>query len=78
MAKLPAITGKELARVATRIGFAYHHTTGSHMVFRHIDGRVCVIPSHAGEEIGPGLLLKIIKKEFGITRKEFETIIRGG
>ena len=41
------------------------------MVYKHPDGRKTVIPHHAGEEIGPGLLIKIIKNDIGITREEF-------
>ncbi len=71
MAKLPRLTGKELARVAEKLGFRYSHTTGSHMIYKHPEGRRTTIPHHAGEEIGPGLLNKIIKQDFGISREEF-------
>lgn len=71
MVKLPKLTGKELAKIAEKLGFVHIHTKGSHMVYKHSDGRMTVIPHHSGEEIGPGLLNKIIKKDFGITRKEF-------
>lgn len=71
MAKLPRLTGKEVAKVVEKFGFIYSHTTGSHMVYKHKDGRRVTIPHHAGEEIGPGLLNKIIKKDLGITREEF-------
>jgi predicted RNA binding protein YcfA (HicA-like mRNA interferase family) len=33
---------------------------GSHHVLGHADGRRTVVPVHAGETIGPGLLAKII------------------
>ncbi len=69
--KLPLLTGKEVARVIEAFGFVYSHTTGSHMVYKHPDGRRTTIPHHAGQEIGPGLLNKIIKKDLGITREEF-------
>jgi predicted RNA binding protein YcfA (HicA-like mRNA interferase family) len=69
--KLPRLTGKNLAGIVEQFGFVHDHTTGSHMVFKHPDGRRIVIPHHAGEEIGPGLLTKIIKKDLGITREEF-------
>ena len=54
-----------------KFGFIYRHTTGSHMVYKHPDGRRTTIPHHSREEIGPGLLNKIIKKDLGISREEF-------
>jgi predicted RNA binding protein YcfA (HicA-like mRNA interferase family) len=71
LTKLPCLTGKELAKIVEKLGFVYNHTTGSHMVYKHADGRRTTIPHHAGEEIGPGLLNKIIKKDLGITRERF-------
>ena len=71
MSKLPRITGKKLAKVVEKFGFVHSHTTGSHMVFKHPDGRTMVIPVHSGEEIGPGLLNKIIKKDLGVTKEDF-------
>ena len=63
LAKLPKLTGKELAKAAIKLGFVFDHQTGSHMVFKHPDGRKTTIPYHAGEDIGPGLLTKIIKHD---------------
>ena len=62
MAKLPKLTGKELAKIVEKFGFIYSHTTGSHMVYKHPDGRKTTIPHHSNEEIGPGLFNRIIKK----------------
>ena len=76
MAKLPKLTGKELAKVAVKLGFIFDHQTGSHMVFKHPDGRKTTIPYHAGEDIGPGLLTKIIKHDLKITREEFFKLIK--
>lgn len=71
MAKLPKLSGKELAKIIQKFGFVYSHTTGSHMVYKYKDGRRTTIPHHSGEDIGPGLLNKIIKKDLGITREGF-------
>jgi len=72
VAKLPRLTGKELAKIAETFGFIHDHTTGSHAIYQHPDGRKTTIPLHANEEIGPGLLTKIIKKDLGLTREAFE------
>jgi len=72
MTKLPRLTGKDLGKIIGKMGFVFSHQTGSHLVYKHLDGRRTTIPSHSGEEIGPGLLNKIIKKDLQISRKEFE------
>jgi predicted RNA binding protein YcfA (HicA-like mRNA interferase family) len=37
---------------------------------KHVDGRITVVPVHAGERIGVGLLLKIIK-DAKLSKEEF-------
>ena len=76
MAKLPKLTGKELAKIALKLGFVFDHQTGSHMVLKHPDGRKTIIPHHSGEEIGPGLLTKIIKSDLKISRAGFFRLIK--
>ena len=63
----PRLTGKEVAKAVERFGF--RHTTGSNSTYKHADAGGP--PYHAGEEIGPGLLNKIIKRDLGVTRQEF-------
>ena len=64
MPRLPALTGKEVGKIIQKMGFIFSHQTGSHLVYKHPDGRRTTIPHHSGEEIGPGLL--------NITRGDFE------
>lgn len=71
MAKLPRLTGKELAKIIEKLGFKSIRQVGSHLVYEHPDGRKTTIPYHPGEEIGPGLLNKIIKKDLRLKREEF-------
>lgn len=61
MARLPRLKGKELIRILKGHGFEIVRIRGSHHSMRHFDGRYTVIPVHAGETIGTGLLLKILK-----------------
>ncbi len=40
------------------------------MFLKHVDGRVTVVPVHAGETIGPGLFTKILR-DVKLTREDF-------
>ncbi len=74
MAKMPQLTAVQLAKIIQKLGFEFIRQTGSHMFFKHKDGRSTVIPNHPGEKIGPGLLLKIIKKDLNLSRKDFDKL----
>lgn len=76
MKRLPRLSGKELGKVVEKLGFVFDHQTGSHLVYKHLDGRVSVIPYHSGEEIGSGLLNKIIKKDLRMSREEFLKLLK--
>ena len=60
MTKLPRLTGRQLIRLLQNQGFSVIRTKGSHQYLKHDDGRSTVVPVHAGETIGPGLLAKIL------------------
>jgi predicted RNA binding protein YcfA (HicA-like mRNA interferase family) len=61
MPRLPRIQGRELVAALGRAGFKVLRSKGSHHFLVHPDGRRTVVPVHAGETIGPGLLNKILK-----------------
>ncbi|MGQ0552697.1 MAG: type II toxin-antitoxin system HicA family toxin [Planctomycetota bacterium] len=61
MPRLPRPTGRELVARLERLGFRVLRTRGSHQFLRHADGRTTVVPIHAGETIGPGLMKKILR-----------------
>ena len=71
MARLPRLKGKELIRRLEEFGFEVIRIKGSHHSLRHEDGRYTVVPVHAGELIGPGLLLKILK-DVELAREDLE------
>jgi predicted RNA binding protein YcfA (HicA-like mRNA interferase family) len=48
-------------RILKRLGFETIRQRGSHIYFRHPDGRSTVVPFHKGEDIGKGLLSDILK-----------------
>jgi predicted RNA binding protein YcfA (HicA-like mRNA interferase family) len=48
--KLPAVTAKQLARVAERLGFVLRRQRGSHAIYvRERDQARVVIPMHVGD-----------------------------
>jgi predicted RNA binding protein YcfA (HicA-like mRNA interferase family) len=61
MTKLPILTGKQLVAALSSLGFQVIRTRGSHQFLRHPDGRATVVPIHAGETIGRGLLSRILR-----------------
>jgi predicted RNA binding protein YcfA (HicA-like mRNA interferase family) len=52
---------RKVARRLRDFGFRPASQTGSHVHFVHPDGRHAVVPHHAREDIGRGLLFTIIK-----------------
>lgn len=61
MTRLPSISGRKLIAALKRLGFEVVRIRGSHHYLQHPDGRVSVVPVHAGEDIGRGLLAKILR-----------------
>jgi predicted RNA binding protein YcfA (HicA-like mRNA interferase family) len=72
---LRPLSGRRVIKVLTKIGFRVERRRGSHVVLKHRDGRVTVVPVHSGEKVGRGLLLKIVK-DAKLTREEFLELLR--
>ena len=51
----------KVIKALSKIGFKIARQHGSHVVLKHPDGRVTVVPVHPGEEIGRGFLAKLSK-----------------
>lgn len=75
MTKLVPISGRKLCKMLLRLGFEQIYGKGSHVRFKHIDGRVTVVPVHGNEEIGISLLGEILK-QVKLSREEYETLRR--
>lgn len=73
MKRLPLLRPQEITKALIEMGFEKpRKQSGSHMFFRHPDGRTTVIPNHPGEKIDRRLLNKILRKDLQISREEFE------
>jgi len=60
MSNEPSFSGKKLIKDLSSFGFDVVRIKGSHHFLRHADGRTTVIPVHSNEDIGKGLLRKIL------------------
>ena len=67
---LRPIPAKKVIKVLNKIGFEVVRQRGSHVILKYPDGRVTIVPVHSGEDIGRGLLSKIIK-DTRMTREQF-------
>ncbi len=70
MSRLPTLSVRQVCRVLEKLGFEPIRQKGSHIFYRHPDGRATVVPVHAGEDLGRGLLRSILR-DIDISREEF-------
>ena len=68
--KLPLLSANELIKILRKMGFEEIRQRGSHKYFKHPDGRSTVVPVHPGNDLGRGLLRKIIN-EIEVERDDF-------
>ncbi|MCD6447780.1 MAG: type II toxin-antitoxin system HicA family toxin [Thermoplasmata archaeon] len=68
--KLKPLSANKVIKVLDKLGFKIIRKKGSHVILKHPDGRVIIVPVHKGEKIGRGLLRKIIK-DAKISKDEF-------
>lgn len=72
MVPLPA---KKVAKALENLGFEQIRQRGSHLFLWHPDGRTTIIPVHSTENIGIGMIKKIIK-DANISRDEWIELIK--
>jgi predicted RNA binding protein YcfA (HicA-like mRNA interferase family) len=73
--RLPALSWRDVDRVLQRLGFVAVRQKGSHVFYRHPDGRTTTVPHHAGRDIAPSLLRKVLD-DIRMTPDEFLTALR--
>ena len=74
MTTFPSITGGQLIRALSKLGFETLRIKGSHHFLRHLDGRCTVVPVHRGENIGRGLLAQIMR-DCEVSRDELQRML---
>lgn len=73
MGRLPLVSGKELVKTFTKLGFTFLSQRGSHIKMRHPDGRTVIIPNH--KIIKKGTLKKGILNPLNISVEELQKLL---
>jgi len=70
LSRLHPVQAREVVRFLESLGFVQVRQKGSHRFFRHQDGRTATVPDHKGEDLGRGILAKILR-DAGVRPAEF-------
>jgi predicted RNA binding protein YcfA (HicA-like mRNA interferase family) len=74
LSRLKPVKAEKVVKALSKLGFQIVRQKGSHLVMKHPDGRVTVIPIHSGEELGRGILRQIAH-DVKVGRDEFVRIL---
>jgi len=72
MPKLAVISPRQLVKLLTKLGFTKRDAEGSHVMFRHVDGRTTTVAVKS-KVIGRGLLRKILR-DIDISRDQYDAL----
>lgn len=75
MTRLPVLRTRELEAILLRLGFERARQRGSHVFFRHPDGRTTTVPFHEGRDLARPLLREILR-EIQVTPEELAGFLR--
>jgi predicted RNA binding protein YcfA (HicA-like mRNA interferase family) len=74
--KLPIVDARTMERVLASAGFEPVRRKGSHVFYRHRDGRTTVVPHHKGRDLARPLIREILR-EADISPEQFALFLRG-
>jgi len=73
MPKLIPISGKKMCKILEHLGFQKIQGKGSHVRYKHEDGRRTVVPIHSNEDLGKGLI-KAILNQIKLSNDDFDKL----
>lgn len=73
--KVPIVQVKIFEKLLFYLGFEVKRQSGSHVFYRHPDGRYTTLPHHGNQDIGRSLTRQILR-EINITPEEFSKLLK--
>lgn len=62
MSRLPIVDAKTMEKVLLRLGLTIVRQKGSHVFYRHPDGRTTTLPHHVGNDLARPLIREILRE----------------
>jgi predicted RNA binding protein YcfA (HicA-like mRNA interferase family) len=75
MSRLPVVDARKMERVLLALGFVVVRQKGSHVFYRHPDGRLTTLPHHRGRDLSHPLIRQILR-EIDLSPEEFDEQLR--
>jgi predicted RNA binding protein YcfA (HicA-like mRNA interferase family) len=71
MTRLPMVNFGNMQKLLLNLGFKAIRQKGTHVFYRHPDGRTTTLPKHRGRDLARPLIREILR-EIDLTPKQFE------
>ena len=75
MTRLPIVNFETMEKVLLHLGFQAVRQRGSHVFYRHLDGRTTTLPHHPGRDLARPLIREILR-EIKLTPEQFRDELR--
>lgn len=75
MSRLPIVNYQTLNKILIKLGFEVVRQKGSHVFYRHPDGRTTTVPHHKGRDLARPLLREILQ-EIDLGIDEFNQLLK--
>ena len=75
MTRLPLVNFKTMEKALLNLGFERVRQKGSHVFYRHPDGRTTTAPNHPGRDLSRPLIREILR-EIELTPEQFQETLQ--
>jgi len=72
--RLPIIKYRKMEKILRQLGFEPVRQKGSHVFYRHPDGRTTTVPRHPGRDLARPLVREILR-EIELTSEQFRELL---
>ena len=75
MSRLPIVDARTMGKLLLHLGFAEVRQKGSHVFYRHADGRTTTVPHHPGRDLSRPLIRSILH-DIKISPEQFAELLK--